>query len=106
MDLDANDVAVTATGTILAAGSAHYNFAVARLAPSGAADPWFSAPASPRSAQTTTDDNPAQAVVQPDGKIVTAGIVTDGAPPRPRPRHPPAPNGTLDPTFGTGAAPC
>jgi uncharacterized delta-60 repeat protein len=97
-------VAVKVDGAIVAAGRAfqgfhrsHYDFALAQYQPDGTLDPTFGS-----GGKVTTDffggDDWANAVaIQGDGKIVAAGLAgCDFA----LARY--TPDGSLDPTFGTG----
>ena len=102
----AEDVAVQSDGKLVIAGSASFsgsgrNFVLLRLLPNGNLDSTFGT-----SGQVVTDfagalDFVAAVAIQGDGKIVAGGLAQTGA------EYDFAvvrylPNGSLDPTFGTG----
>ncbi|CBE67527.1 MAG: hypothetical protein F9K13_06055 [Candidatus Methylomirabilis oxygeniifera] len=92
-------------GKLVVAGSTRiagdYDFALARYNPNGTLDPTFGT-----GGKVTTDlgspyDSARALVLQPDGKLVVAGYM-DGASQSAFALARYNPNGTLDPTFGTG----
>ena len=87
---------VVAGGTV---SSGHVSFALARYAANGSLDPTFGT-----GGKVTTDfghgEEAFALALQPDGKIVVAGGSSVGDSDFALARY--SPNGTLDPTFGTG----
>ncbi|HEY7159987.1 MAG TPA: hypothetical protein VH815_01955, partial [Acidobacteriota bacterium] len=89
-------IALQSDGKILTAGSSANDFAVIRLNPNGSLDPTFGS-----GGQVTSDlggaDSAYDIGVQPDSKIVAFGMTNQAAAVV---RY--NPNGSLDPTFGSG----
>jgi uncharacterized delta-60 repeat protein len=77
MESTANAVALQPDGKIVAAGYSftgyYYNFAVARYNPDGSLDATFSDDGKIITSLDPSDDEAADVVIQPDGKIVAAG---------------------------------
>jgi uncharacterized delta-60 repeat protein len=93
-------VAIQGDGNIVAAGVANGDFALAGYNPDGALDPTFGT-----AGKVTTDffgsEDDAHAVgIQGDGRIVAVGLAVNGDSGFGLARY--KPDGTLDPTFGTG----
>ena len=118
------DLALQPDGKIIAAGTAAdaFAFGLVRLIPDGTPDPSFGLDGVVKTQHGSTAGARAVAL-QPDGKIVAAGVSVPGTappppppPPAPPPPPPPGPppepfrmtlarytsNGSLDPSFGSG----
>ncbi len=94
----ANAVAVQPDGKILVAGPGGGNFGVARVKTDGFYDPTFGPGANGQVSVDFGGTDVANAMaLQPDGKILVAGTDGDGFAVARL-----LPNGTLDPSFGTG----
>ncbi|MBA8889886.1 putative delta-60 repeat protein [Dokdonella fugitiva] len=105
----ASSVAIDASGNILVAGIAphgsqsNYDFAIARLTPSGALDPNFGGDGRVTVAFDiggNLDDEPLELSIGPDGSIYLTGAVTDNGYDFAALKL--LPDGTPDPTFGNG----
>jgi uncharacterized delta-60 repeat protein len=101
----ATALVVQADGKLVAAGitftDTGEHFALARYRPNGTLDPTFGV-----GGKVTTDfgadDGALALVVQADGKLVAAGLTNDGTANADFALARYRPNGTLDPSFGTG----
>jgi uncharacterized delta-60 repeat protein len=99
---EATALALAADGSIvLAGGTGTYpaNFAAARYRPDGTLDPTFGSGGTVVT-DLGGDDKAAAVAIQPDGKIVLAGRGVDNDDDWALLRY--LPDGTLDPTFGSG----
>ncbi|HEX3829919.1 MAG TPA: hypothetical protein VHV82_21865 [Sporichthyaceae bacterium] len=99
----ADAIAVQADGKIVVGGAAGTSFALARYSPVGLLDPGFGAGgALTTSFGSTGPSNVSATLLQPDGKLVAAGVAagSGGVSSFALARYTPA--GVLDPSFGTG----
>lgn len=100
---EARAVAIQPDGKIVAAGSNRRRFELARYDAGGTLDPTFGTNGIVTTNPTPDVDVVNGMVLQPNGKILVAGLATPGSPWRPRfalARYTPA--GLLDSTFGQG----
>jgi uncharacterized delta-60 repeat protein len=99
-------VAVQPDGRIVAAGSTldggALAFALARYMPDGALDPAFGAGGRVTTSFFGVFDQAAAVAIQPDGKIVVAGVAYRSVTNSEFALARYTPDGSLDPTFGTG----
>ena len=97
---EAVDLALQPDGKVLAAGNTDEDFALARYAPDGSLDPGFGIAGRVTTNIGGMDDRAFALLIQPDGKVVSAGY-TDAAngPDFGLARY--QPDGTLDPGFGS-----
>ena len=100
----ANAVAVQADGKIIAGGLAFHqatwlDFAVVRYTDDGSLDPTFSGDGKVRTNFTSQHDSVQNLAIQPDGKIVAAGIAGDSGPNARFALARYSADGTLDPSF-------
>lgn len=100
---EARAVAIQPDGMIVVAGTNREQFELARYDAGGELDPTFGADGVVTTNPTPDVDIVNGMVLQPNGKILVAGLATPGSPWRPRfalARY--TSTGSLDPTFGEG----
>ena len=100
---EARAVVIQPDGKIVAAGSNRERFELARYDAGGTLDPTFGTDGIVTTNPTPDVDIVNGMVLQPNGKILVAGVATPGSPWRPRfalARY--TPEGSLDPSFGEG----
>jgi uncharacterized delta-60 repeat protein len=99
-------IAVQRDGRLVAAGSSkngsNYDFALARYSRNGALDTSFGSGGKVTTAIGSSHDNGNALVLQPDGKLVLAGYASTSSSTSSFALARYTPNGTLDPTFGSG----